>query len=200
MNQQMRAAYLRRYLVYRMKVIEFFDLSAMRQGLTSDQFRVPTPVGRTNQNFVEALRTVQLSWFAIFIDKSKDGMDVIPLWKTLFPQLNDDIDKAWTKMEPAWNTIRNFRDKAGFHADKPLQFFRARKQVMAEHKMVTAALMEFENIQRKILHSEGATLPDLEDALDALLDELEEGEEAKYNRSELKRYLIIPNTRNAAGH
>lgn len=195
MNEQMRKGYLRRYLVYRIKVIEFFDLAVMRQGLVAQQFTVPTSIGRTNENFVAALRTVQLSWMALFIDKSKDAMDVIPMWKALFPKLAAEIDEAWQRMEPVWDTIRAFRDKAGFHADRPLQFFRARSGIIERQKEVTEALAEFEKLQRKILHAEGETLPDLESALDELLDELEEGQERKYKRAAFKRYLIIPNTR-----
>jgi hypothetical protein len=126
-------------------------------------------------------------------------MDVIPLWKALFPKLEKDIDDAWAKMEPVWNTIRAFRDKAGFHADKPLQFFKARSEIIAKQKEVNAALGEFEAIQKKILKAEGKTLPDLEQTLDELLDELEEGQERKYNRSDFKRYLLIPDTSAADG-
>ncbi|HEY1938824.1 MAG TPA: hypothetical protein VGJ33_12885 [Candidatus Angelobacter sp.] len=195
MNAQMRKGYLRRYIIYRVKVIEFFDLSSMRQGLRVNDFTVPKPPFRTSEDYIAALRTVGLSWLALFVDKSKDAMDVIPLWKALFPKLEKDIDEAWTKMELVWNTIRAFRDKAGFHADKPLQFFRARSAIIAQQKEVTDALKEFEKLQKKILHSETDALPDLEATLDELLDELENGEERKYNRSEFKRYLIMPDTR-----
>jgi len=194
LNAEMRKSYLRRYLVYRIKVIEFFDLGAIRQGLLTDQFKVPTPVGRTNKDCSDALRTVLLSWMALLIDKSKDGMDVIPMWKELFPQLSKDIDEAWKQMEPAWDIIRTFRDRAGFHADKPTKFFGARSDIVTNHDAVTKALDQFEKLQRKILKSEGSTLPDLESALDDLLDELEEGKNRKYTRAEFKRYLMLPNT------
>src|SRR5579859_5278673 len=160
LNAPLRKAFLRRYLVYRVKAIEFFDLAAIRQELLAQKMAVPTPVGRTNVDFLAGLRTVLLSWMALFIDKSKDGMDVIPMWKELFPQLSTDIDEAWSQMEPAWGTIRTFRDRAGFHADKPSKFFRARSAVIANHSRVTKALKEFEKLQRKILKSEGSTLPD----------------------------------------
>jgi hypothetical protein len=194
LNAQLRKVFLRRYIVYRIKAIEFFDLSAIRQALLANQTTVPTPVGRTNEDFSNGLRTVLLSWMALFIDKSKDGMDVIPMWKELFPTLAKDIDAAWKQMEPTWDTIRTFRDRAGFHADTPLKFFQARSGIITNQAAVTKALEEFEKLQRKILNSEGTTLPDLEAALDALLDELEQAQQRKYKRDEFKRYLIIPNT------
>jgi len=57
--------------------------------------------------------------------------------------------------------------------------------------VVTKALEQFEKLQRTILQAEGATLPDLEGALDDLLDELEKGQNRKYKRTEFKRYLMI---------
>ena len=194
LNPEMRKAYLRRYIVYRVKAIEFFDLAAIRQALLPQQVTIPTPVGRIQGDFLAGLRTVLLSWMALFIDKSKDGMDVIPLWKELFPQLSADIDGAWKQMEPVWDVIRTFRDRAGFHADKPLHFFRARHSIIANQAAVTRALEQFEKLQRRILHDEGSTLPDLEAAVDDLLDELETTDKHQYKRAELKRYLMIPNT------
>ena len=190
----MRKAYLRRYIVYRVKAIEFFDLAAIRQALLAQQITIPTPVGRNQEDFLAGLWTVLLSWMALFVDKSKDGMDVIPLWRELFPQLMPEIDAAWKQMEPAWDFIRTFRDRAGFHADKPPLFFRARSGVITNQAAVTNALEEFETLQRKVLHSEGSTLPDLEAAVDDLLDELETTDGHQYRRAELKRYLIIPDT------
>jgi hypothetical protein len=128
---------------------------------------------------------------ALFIDKSKDGMDVIPLWKELFPHLRHDIETAWIRMEPAWNLIRSFRDRAGFHADKPNLFFHARSAVLTNQELVTKALDEFEKLQRKVLAAESNTLPDFEEVVDALLDELEAKDGHKYQRNEFKRYLMI---------
>src|SRR5215813_14002365 len=98
LNAKMRKAYLRRYLVYRVKAIEFLDLAAIRQALLAEQIAIPTPVGRRNDDSLAGLRTVLLSWMALFIDKSKDSMNVIPLWKELFPQLKTEIDRAWKHM------------------------------------------------------------------------------------------------------
>ena len=195
LNPKMRTAYLRRYLVYRVKLIEFFDLMAIRQALIGNHTAVPTPVGRSKEDFIGGLRTILLSWMALFIDKSKDGMNVIQLWKELFPKLRAEIDDAWQKMRPAWDIIRTFRDRAGFHADTPARFFGARSDIIAGKAAVTRALEEFERLQRKILKSEGEMLPDLESALDDLLDELEKNQNGKYRRSEFKRYLMIPNTK-----
>jgi hypothetical protein len=194
-GQEMRKHALRRYIVYRVKAVEFLDLGALRRGLESGDFCPRTPVNRISTDFVESLRTVQLSWFAIFVDKSKDGMDVIKLWKELFPNHRHQIEEAWNRMKPAWDVLRRFRDKAGFHADKPLAFFKARREIPRQQQTITGALREFDQLSKLILRAEATELPDLEDAVDDLLDELEAGHEYHYKRNEFKRYLMIPNMR-----
>jgi len=198
MNAEMRKHALRRYLVFRVKVIELFDINALWQPLKAGQLPVPNPIGRTQVDFAAALRTIQLSWFAILVDKSTDGMDVIKLWVDLFPKHKTQIQDAWSKIEPHWNIIRTFRDKSGFHADKPLAFFKARREIVAEEKKVMAAVEGFHNLLRLVLKSEAEELPDLECALDELIDELESSSPLRYKRDEFKRYLMIPNTRGDA--
>lgn len=194
MNAQMRKHALRQYIVFRMKVIEYFDIGALRQGVSSQQLAVPSPVGRTPPDFVAALRTVQLSWFALLVDKSKDGMDAIKLWSELFPKHSAQIQDVWARIEPSWKIIRTFRDKSGFHADKPSAFFRARIAVHEREKEVNAAIAEFEHLLRIILKAEADELPDLEQAVDELLNELEIRGRPAYKKAEFKRYLMLPNT------
>ncbi|HTF26875.1 MAG TPA: hypothetical protein VK937_23655 [Candidatus Limnocylindria bacterium] len=178
----MRKHALRRYIVYRVKAVEFLDFGALRHGLESGDFCPRTPVNRISTDFVESLRTVQLSWFANFVDKSKDGVDVIEFWKELFPKHRHQIEEAWNRMKPAWDAFRRFRDKAGFHADKPLAFFKARREIPRKQQTITAALREFDQLSKLILKAETTELPDLEDAVDNLLDELEAGHEYRYKR------------------
>jgi len=193
MNAEMRKHALRRYLVFRVKVIEFFDINALWQGLNAQKFTVATPVARRPSDFAAGLRTVQLSWFVLLVDKSKDGMDAINLWSELFPKHRAQIQEVWARIEPTWKIIRSFRDKAGFHADKPLAFFKARNDVLVQKQQVAAAIEEFRELLGIILRAEAEELPDIEQALDDLLDELEAKLQARYNRTEFKRYLMLPN-------
>src|ERR1700688_4689099 len=100
-------------------------------------------------------------------------MDVIKLWSEVFPQHKDRVETAWKKMEPAWDILREFRDRAGFHADRPLKFFRARYKVRSEFEQVYAALKEFVELLKFFLKIEASELPGLEAELDNLLDDLE---------------------------
>ena len=175
MNGEMRKHALRRYLVFRVKVVEFLDLGAMRQKLLRGNLSVPNPVGRKPSDFADSLRTVQLSWFALLIDKN--GMDA---------------EETWDRIKSAWEIIRSFRDRAGFHADKPRAFFKARHEVIAQTQKVGEALDDFQKLFRTILHAEATELPDFPQAVDEFLDDMEKDVGAPFNRKEFKRYLIIP--------
>ncbi len=200
LSHEMRRHALRRYVVFRVKAIEFLDIGALWQSLNKNEFCPKTPVGRTTNDFADSLRTVQLSWFALFVDKSRDGLNVIELWKQLFPKHRVGIESAWQRMKPAWDILREFRDRAGFHADNPVKFFNARRRILLENQLVTEALKEFEHLFKTLLNAEATELPELEQAVDSLLDELEGDHGHKYNRSEFKRYLIIPTTSDSASH
>src|SRR3974377_795354 len=107
-GKEMRKAALRRYIVFRIKAIEFLDLNALRNSLRDHGLvNVPVPL-RSFPPFRPALfvsdsiRTVVLSWFCLFLDKSKDGMDVTKLWTELFPRHAARVTDAWKRMEPAW--------------------------------------------------------------------------------------------------
>jgi hypothetical protein len=150
MNTVMRKHALQRYLVLRVKLIEFFDFASLRQNIKDGKTTVFTPVNRLSSDFVGSIRTVQLSWLALLIDKSKGGMDAIALWSELFPTHKEEISRVWTRIEPAWDIIRTFRDKAGFHADKPTAFFKARQSISIHLQVVTETILEFQNLLRLI--------------------------------------------------
>ena len=193
MNAKMRKDALQRYIVFRVKLIEFMDINALQHQLLTQQLAVPTPVFRTAPDLAAALRTVQLSWFALLIDKN--GTDAIKLWSELFPKHRARIEETWARIEPTWNIIREFRDKAGFHADQPSKFFNARKNVLVKKQEVTVAIDQFLQLLGVILKAEAEELPDLNQAVDDLLDELEAGSQGHYNRAEFKRYLMLSTRR-----
>ena len=188
--QEMRKSALRRYVVFRVKAIEFLDLNGLYQGLIHGNVK-PYPPFRSAGHMADSLRTVLLSWFALFVDKN--GMDVIKLWKEVFPQHTIRVQEAWVKMEPTWQILRDFRNRAGFHADEPLNFFGARHRLRSEIKQALAAMFEFEKLFKFFLKAEEQELPELGKALDSLLDELEKKHGSTVKRGEFKAYLMIPN-------
>ncbi|MGD0222617.1 MAG: hypothetical protein ABSF71_09770 [Terriglobia bacterium] len=190
-GQEMRKSALRQYVVFRVKAIEFLDLSGLHQGLLNGNVK-PYPPFRLAGHMADSLRTVLLSWFALFVDKN--GLDVIKLWKEVFPHHAKRVQEAWTKMEPTWPVLRDFRNRAGFHADKPLKFFGARHGLRSEIKQVEAAMVEFEKLFKFFLKAEEKELPELGKELDSLLDELEKKHSSAYKRGEFKAYMMIPDS------
>ena len=181
-GQAMRKSALRRYIVFRIKAIEFLDLNSLRHSLRDPQLgnlQVPLPSFppfRPPKFVSDSLRTVVLSWFCLFIDKSKDGMDVIKLWCEVFPKHATRTQEAWKRMEPAWEILREFRDRAGFHADKPLKFFGARSKLRTEWATVDAALKEFEELLKFFLKAEEKELGnELESVLGSSSTEKKDG-------------------------
>src|SRR5260370_31779600 len=144
MNAEMRKSALRRYIVFRVKAMEFLDMAVIWKALDADQISVPNPVQRTSSDFAAGLRTVLLSWFALLIDKN--GMDVIKLWMDLFPKHRTEIEEVWSHIKPTWEIIRSFRDRVGFHADKPLRFFEARNAVTVQTSAIEAAIQEIRSL------------------------------------------------------
>ena len=189
MNTPIRKSALRRYLVFRVKAIEMMDLNILYQAVASGKMDIANPAGRLPQDFSDSLRTPLLSWFALLIDN--DGLDVIELWAELFPRLKNDIETTRARIQPAWQIIREFRDRAGFHTDKPRPFFLARHQVIANQETLAKALEDFRKLFLTILEAEPSELPDLEQEADEFLDALESELHCNYDRGEVKRYLMI---------
>lgn len=189
MNGPMRKSALRRYLVFRVKAREMMDLNVLYQAATSGNLEVPNPSGRVAKDFADSLQTPLLGWFALMIDKQ--GLDAMQLWSELFPKHRNEIDATWMRMQPALEMVREFRDRAGFHVDKPRPFFLARHQVIANQGILATALEEFWKLFVALLNAEAAELPDLEQEVDEFLDAVEGELRVQYDRVELKRYLGI---------
>src|SRR5260370_39243627 len=187
-GKEMRKAALRRYVVFRIKAVEFLDLHILRQTLRGNQIN-PSPGVRLPIFMSNSVRTVVLSWFALVVDKN--GLNVIELWKELFTKHTRKVEEAWTRMEPAWDAIREFRDRAGFHADKPTKFFMARHRIQVEAEQLDAAVEEFSTLLRFFLVAEASELPELETELDALLDDLQTRHGFRYQKDQFKHYMAL---------
>jgi hypothetical protein len=190
MNAQMRKDALRRYVVFRMKLAEFHDLMVLYMSISNGKCLDPASVRQPLQ-LQTSLRTVAISFFALFIEKNKDGLDVIPLWKCLFPCIADEIDATVERMAPGLQVIRAFRDKAGFHADRPGAFFAARYDLLTDPTALAAADL-FLELCIRIVRLEPVELPDLGETLEELLDDLDQQHpERTADRQVFKAYLMM---------
>lgn len=207
---QQRQSVLRRYIVFRIKAIEFLDMLALYNVLRGNQMRQSELKAAITQSHVglapllsflsfrppsfvaDSIKTVLMSWFAVFIDKN-GGMDAIDLWCRVFPKHSDKTLAAWNRMEPVWEILRDFRNKAGFHADSPIRFFDARYELRKEWLAVGPALEEFKTLFDFFLKIEASELRDeLAPALESLLNEVEVRHAGtKFQREQFSAYLMI---------
>lgn len=207
---------LRSYVVFRVKAMEFLDVLGLYNSLRATPMsqnellaaKKTVPQGlaplvrflafRPPKFSADSLKTIAVSWFALFIDRN--GMDVIELWCEVFPKHANKTRAAWRRMEPAWQTLRDFRNQAGFHADSPIRFFGARYRLRKEWRMVEAALKEFHSLFHFFLNAEATEIgAELESALESLLDELENLHEGtKFQREQFKSYLMLADLKAAA--
>ena len=214
-DKEARKSALRKYVVFRVKAIEFLDLLVLYNGLRANKMSEAEMLAakgkaatglvplvsflhfRPSQFVADSIRTVVVSWFALFVDKN--GMDAIKLWCQVFPEHAAKTEEAWKRMEPAWDILREFRDRAGFHADNPPKFFGARYRLRKEWPTVDAALKEFETLLKFFLKAEEKEIgKELEPELDLLLDDLEKQQDGtKYKREQFKAYLMIANAQAA---
>ena len=185
----LRKSALRRYLVFRVKAVEMMDMNVLHQAAASGTLGAPNPAGRLPKDFAESLRTPLFSWLALLVDNK--GVDVMSMWRELFPNHRNTIETALARIAPALEILREFRDRAGFHADKPRPFFLARHAVIANQEMLTQAVEDFRTLFFTLVAAEASELPDLEPEVDEFLDAVESELHMKYDRPEFKRYLGI---------
>src|SRR5258708_1930048 len=118
---------LRNYIIFRIKAMEFLDILALFNCLRANTTRqeelvalkAQVPQGlvplisflafRPSQYSADSLKTVAVSWFALFIDKN--GMDAIKVWSQVFPAHANKVQAAWKKMESSWQILRTFRNR-----------------------------------------------------------------------------------------
>ena len=188
MNVENYRSALRKYIVYRIKLMEFFDLSALRQELDSGRLSSPMSL-RDGKHIAESLRTIQISHLSIFIDKS--GMNVFNLWLSLFPDATDEIEKVRSTIEAPWEVIRKFRNKVGFHVDNPEAFFRTRREVVEKAPVIQPAIVAFTDLAKALVKREDELVGFI-DELANVAPELEFAWQRPKSLSELKRYLLLP--------
>ena len=171
-------------------MIHLFKLwKAVNQGFTPQN-----QAGQENSDFAETLYVAIIGWFAVLVDQSKDGMDVFPLWKQLFPRHGRAIDRVWKKIEPDWILIRDFRDNVAFHSAKPKKYFDVRLSMHTEKSRVVKALDAFVSLQACLTRRESKELSDfVTETENLLLDmELDPGCNIPPEREWFKKRLILP--------
>lgn len=98
----------------------------------------------------------------------------------------------WSEIEPVWLVLRTFRDRAGFHEDKPRRFFEARGGVISRVTEVSAAVQKFEQLFKRLLKAEHSELPELGCVLEDFLGELDDRNVRHEGRAQFKKHYMFP--------
>jgi hypothetical protein len=178
-----------------LKLIELFHLHLLWGALADEQFVPENVMEHGGRDFADSIRTALLSWYCTIVDRTAGGLNVFNVWRDLFPNHRREIDRVRAEVEPQWEILRAFRDKCGFHADTPRNYFKA-KQGILDNLQVAKAVQDFLDLAKVLINSEEAELPDFVPEVETfLLDfELEEGNRG-INREALKKLLILPRTK-----
>jgi hypothetical protein len=191
----MRRDALRRYFVFRMKLIELFHFHLLWCALDDEEFVPENVMEHDGRNFAGSVRTALLSWYCTIVDRTAGGLNIFNVWRELFPNHREEIERVRAEVEPHWEVLRNFRDKCGFHADTPRNYFLAKQRILNNPK-VAKAVQYFLDLAKLLISREEVELPDFVPEVETcLLDfELEEGNRG-INRNALKKLLILPRTK-----
>lgn len=190
-GQRMRKDALRRYMVYRMKLLELNHLHLLWAAL-AEGYAPNNRMGQKGCDFAETVRTAALSWFVTLVDK-RDGLNVFDLWRSLFPKDRAKVDAAWAAVEPQWKYLRDFRNKVGFHADKPLNFYRAQADIFEHQEEIEKAVQAFLTLADEFRKREDKELPDFVPEVEECLLDVEAALSISVDRSWFRRALILPN-------
>jgi hypothetical protein len=191
----MRRDALRRYFVFRMKLIELFHLHLLWCALVDEQFVPDNVMEHSGRDFAESVRVALLSWYCTFVDRTEGGLNVFNVWRELFPAHRDEIERVRQEVEPHWEVLRNFRDRCGFHADTPRNFFLAKQQMLDTAKETSNAVQDFLDLAKLLINSEEAELPDFVPEVETFCLDFELEGNRGINRQALKKLLILPRTK-----
>jgi len=190
-GDKMRKDALRRYFIYRMKLIELFHFNLLWVALDKNKFVPENVMGHEGRDFSHSVRTASLSWFCTIVDQSNEGLNVFDLWRQLFPKHRTKIDRVWNEVKPHWRILREFRDKCGFHADTPRRYFAAKQKVL-EKPQVAKAVQTFLDLAVFFIRKEPEELPDFVPEVEGFLLDFELEFRMRVNRDSFKRLLILP--------
>jgi hypothetical protein len=189
-SDRLRKDALRRYFVFRMKLIEVFHFVSLWSSLDDEEFIPENVMEHDGSDYAESVRTALLGWFCTIVDQSGGGLNVLNVWRQLFPKHRKKIDALWKEIEPHWEILKNFRDKCAFHADTPKHYFAAKQRII-HNPQVAKAVQDMLDVAKFFINKEDEELPDFVPEVESCLFDLERELDIRINRDALKRLLIL---------
>jgi hypothetical protein len=192
----MRRDALRRYFVFRLKLIELFHFHLLWGALADEKFIPENVMEHDGRVFAESVRAALLGWYCTIVDRTAGGLNIFNVWRELFPDHRDEIERVRAVVEPHWEVLQGFRDRCAFHADTPRNYFLAKQKMLDKSSQVAKAVQEFLDLAKFLMLREEDELPDFVAEVESfLLDfELEKGNRG-INRGALRKLLILPRTK-----
>jgi hypothetical protein len=170
---------------------ELFHFHLLLDALADEKFVPENIMEHEGRDFAYSVRTALLSWYCTIVDRTAGGLNIFNVWRELFPNHRDEIERVRAKVEPDWEILKNFRDKCGFHADTPRNYFLA-KQKLLDNLQVVKSMQEFLDLAKKLIKLEDTELIDFVPEVETTLLEGELEGTFKVNRNAMKRLLILP--------
>jgi hypothetical protein len=178
-----------------MKLVELFHFHLLWGALADEEFVPDNVMGHAGRDFAESIRVPLLSWYCTIVDRTQGGLNIFNVWRELFPKHRREIERVRREVEPQWEVLRTFRDRCGFHADTPRNYFLAKQKIL-DNPQVAKAVQDFLDLAKFLINHEEAEMLDFVPEVETfLLDfELEKGNRG-INRNALKKLLILPRTK-----
>jgi len=181
---------LRRYAVFRIKLIELLHLTALTRDISSALYCPTNTLGHEARHFSDTLYGLTISSFISITDPN--GTDVKPIWLILFPKHSRAIERIWTSnITPGWKVMKAFRDSAGFHGDKPQKYFAARLSLATGGAAVIKAPDSFHSLSACLHRRESKELPEFLAESEQLLLGVEIRHRKSFNRRWLREMGLI---------
>lgn len=160
-------------------------------GLKKGDLNPQNDLEHTPEDIAVTLRAVTLSWFSTLVDRG-DGLNIFEVWLVLFPKHAKRINAVRQEMSPSLNVLREFRDKVGFHGDKPRDYFRARLTAIRERDSLVNGIQEFLELANFLLRKESNELPEFIGHAETLILNMELEFDTYIERDWFKRAWILP--------
>jgi hypothetical protein len=187
----MRKDALRRYFVFRMKLMELIHFHLLWRALDRNEFFPDNVMGHDGADFSNSVRIASISWFCTVVDCTGGGLNAFDVWLQLFPRHQREIEAVRSEVDTDLGVLREFRDRCGFHADTPKKYWRARHGIVGKPQL-EEALQKFVSLATFLIKNESEELPEFSHEVEEFLLEYESEFKTTVNRESFKRMLILP--------
>lgn len=169
-GQKNRAHVLDSYLAARHRLMQFIHQTLIMVHLKEKRIVPENIMGSEFDDFFEVLQDAQIGYFATLMDKNASAVDILYLWKKLFPQFKEEIDTFEQSSRPIMKLVHDYRDNVSFHCNKSLERqIRLRIQKIENAKKISETIQNCFDLAIKTIKVEHQ-LPDLAGRLKCLSD------------------------------